>query len=99
MAENKSSRILGTEYLQGRPVLHVQFSEQVPGLGEMNTHHWMDKETWMPMRTEYYNVKGELKLVDQITSYIKDLTIEPEKDFRPEQDDYPLIPMMLQVHG
>ncbi|MCO1602023.1 sigma-70 family RNA polymerase sigma factor [Desulfosporosinus nitroreducens] len=60
MAENKSSRILGTEYLQGRPVLHVQFSEQVPGLGEMNTHHWMDKETWMPMRTEYYNVKGEL---------------------------------------
>jgi len=60
MAENKSSRILGTEYLQGRPVLHVQFSEQVPGLGEMNTHHWMDKETWMPMRTEYYNVKEEL---------------------------------------
>ncbi|MDO0825317.1 hypothetical protein [Desulfosporosinus nitroreducens] len=60
MAENKSSRILGTEYLQGRPVLHVQFSEQVPGLGEMNTHHWMDKETWMPIRTEYYNVKGEL---------------------------------------
>lgn len=26
----------------------------------MNTHHWMDKETWMPIRTEYYNVKGEL---------------------------------------
>ena len=60
MAENKSSRILGTEYLQGRPVLHIQFSQQVPGLGEMNTHHWMDKETWMPIRTEYYNVKGEL---------------------------------------
>ncbi|EGW37047.1 hypothetical protein [Desulfosporosinus sp. OT] len=33
MAENKSSQILGTEYLQGRPVLHVQFSEHVPGLG------------------------------------------------------------------
>lgn len=60
MAENKSSRILGTEYLHGRPVIHVQFSEKVPGLGEMNTHHWMDKETWMPILTEYYNVKREL---------------------------------------
>lgn len=60
LAENKSSQALGTEYLQGRPVIHVQFSEKVPELGEMNTHHWMDKETWMPILTEYYNVKGEL---------------------------------------
>lgn len=60
MAENKSSRILGTEYLQGRPVIHLQFTEKVPGLGEMNIHHWMDKETWIPLLTEYYNVKGEL---------------------------------------
>lgn len=60
MAENKSSRILGTEYLQGRPTLHVQFVEKVPELGEMNTHLWMDKETWMPILTEYYNVKGKL---------------------------------------
>lgn len=60
MAENKSSRILGTEYLQGRPTLHVQFAEKVQGLGEMNTHLWMDKETWMPILTEYYNVNGQL---------------------------------------
>lgn len=60
MAENKSSRILGTEYLQGRPTLHVQFVEKVQGLGEMNTHLWMDKETWMPILTEYYNVNGQL---------------------------------------
>lgn len=60
MAENKSSRILGTEYLHGRPVIHMQFSETIPGLGDMNTHHWMDKETWIPVLTEYYNVKGEL---------------------------------------
>ncbi|MGI6450043.1 MAG: sigma-70 family RNA polymerase sigma factor [Desulfitobacteriia bacterium] len=60
MAENKSSRVLGTEYLQGRPVIHVQFSEKVPGIGEMITHHWMDKETWIPVLTEYYNAKGEL---------------------------------------
>lgn len=60
MAENKSSRILGTEYLHGRPVIHMQFSEKIPGLGDMNTHHWMDKETWIPVLTEYYNVKGEL---------------------------------------
>jgi hypothetical protein len=60
MAENKSSRILGTEYLHGRTAIHVQFTEKVPGMGEMNTHHWMDKETWMPILTEYYNVKGQL---------------------------------------
>lgn len=60
MAENKTSRIIGTEYLQGRPTLHVQFVEKIPELGEMNTHLWMDKETWMPILTEYYNVKGNL---------------------------------------
>lgn len=60
MAENKSSRILGTEYLRGRPTMHVQFVEKVPQLGEMNTHLWMDKDTWMPILIEYYNVNGQL---------------------------------------
>jgi len=60
MTENKSSRILDTEYMRGRPTLHVQFTERVAELGEMSTHLWMDKDTWMPIVTEYYNMNGDL---------------------------------------
>jgi len=60
MMENKSSRILDTEYMKGRPTLHIQFTEKVAELGEMSTHLWMDKDTWMPIVTEYYNLNGDL---------------------------------------
>jgi len=60
MTENKSSRILDTEYMKGRPTLHIQFTEKVTELGEMSTHLWMDKDTWMPIVTEYYNLNGDL---------------------------------------
>jgi len=60
MTENKSSRVLDTEYMKGRPTLHLQFTEKVAELGEMNIHLWMDKDTWMPIVTEYYNMNGDL---------------------------------------
>jgi len=60
MTENKSSRVLDTEYMKGRPTLHIQFTEKVAELGEMSTHLWMDKDTWMPIVTEYYNIKGNI---------------------------------------
>ena len=47
MTENKSSRILETEYMKGRPTLHIQLTEKVNEFGEMSTHLWMDKDTWM----------------------------------------------------
>lgn len=58
MAADKSSRLLGTEYIEGRPALHIQFKEEVSGKGEMTTHLWMDKETWMPLVTEWYDAEG-----------------------------------------
>jgi len=60
MTENRSSRIIDTEYLKGRPSLHLQLTEKVAELGEMNIHLWMDKDTWMPIVTEYYNMNGDL---------------------------------------
>ncbi|KLU59791.1 ECF RNA polymerase sigma factor SigM [Peptococcaceae bacterium CEB3] len=60
MAADKSSSLLGTEFIEGRPALHIQFKEQVSGKGEMTTHLWMDKETWMPLVTEWYDVEGRL---------------------------------------
>ena len=60
MTENKGSRVLETEYMKGRPTLHIQFTEKVAELGEMSTHLWMDKDTWMPIVTEYYNIQGNL---------------------------------------
>lgn len=51
--------LLGTEYLNGRPALHLQFNETVEGKGDMVTHLWMDKDTWMLLATEWYNADGE----------------------------------------
>ncbi|GAB6172231.1 hypothetical protein JCM15765_17090 [Paradesulfitobacterium aromaticivorans] len=59
LAADKSSRLLGTECLNGRPALHLQFNQTVKDKGEMVTHLWMDKDTWMPLVTEWYNAAGE----------------------------------------
>lgn len=60
LAADKDSRTLGTEYVSGRPALHLQFNQKVSGKGDMVTHLWMDKETWMPLVTELYNANSEL---------------------------------------
>ena len=60
MAADKNSRPLGTEYVNGRPALHLQFNQKVSGKGDMVTHLWMDKDTWMPLVTELYNADNEL---------------------------------------
>ncbi|WP_158408611.1 sigma-70 family RNA polymerase sigma factor [Desulfosporosinus fructosivorans] len=60
MAAERNSRPLGTEYVSGRPALHLQFNQQVSGKGDMITHLWMDKDTWMPLVTELYNADHEL---------------------------------------
>lgn len=60
MAADKDSRPLGTEYVNGRPALHLQFNQKVSGKGDMVTHLWMDKNTWMPLVTEVYNAHNEL---------------------------------------
>ncbi|MCB8818548.1 sigma-70 family RNA polymerase sigma factor [Desulfosporosinus shakirovi] len=60
MAAERNSRALGTEYVSGRPALHLQFNQQVSGKGDMITHLWMDKDTWMPLVTELYNAAHEL---------------------------------------
>lgn len=60
MASDKDSRPLGTEYVSGRPALHLQFNQKASGKGDMATHLWMDKDTWMPLVTELYNAKNEL---------------------------------------
>lgn len=60
MSADKSSRLLGSEYVSGRPALHLQFNQKVAGKDDMITHLWMEKETWMPLVTELYNADGEL---------------------------------------
>jgi len=60
LAADKDSRPLGTEYVSGRPTLHLQFNQKVSGKGDMVTHLWMDKDTWMPLVTELYNANNEL---------------------------------------
>ena len=60
MAADKGSRPLGTQYINGRPALHLQFNQKVSGKGDMVTHLWMDKDTWMPLVTELYNADHEL---------------------------------------
>ena len=60
MAADKNSRPLGTEYINGRPALHLQFNQKVSGKGDIVTHLWMDKDTWMPLVTEVYNADQEL---------------------------------------
>ena len=60
MAADRNSRSLGTEYVTGRPALHLQFNQEVSGKGDMVTHLWMDKDTWMPLVTELYNANHEL---------------------------------------
>jgi len=60
LAADKNSRPLGTEYVNGRPALHLQFNQKVSEKGEMVTHVWIDKETWMPLVTELYNASQEL---------------------------------------
>lgn len=60
MAADRESRTLGTEYVSGRPTLHLQFNQKVSGKGDMVTHLWMDKDTWMPLVTELYNASHEL---------------------------------------
>jgi len=60
MAADKDSRPLGTEYVNGRPALHLQFNQKANGKGDMVTHLWMDKDTWMPLVTELYNADHEL---------------------------------------
>jgi len=60
LAADKDSRPLGTEYVSGRPALHLQFNQKVSGKGDMVTHLWMDKDTWMPLVTELYNANNEL---------------------------------------
>ena len=60
MAADKDSNTLGTEYVNGRPALHLQFNQKVSGKGDMVTHLWMDKDSWMPLVTELYNANHEL---------------------------------------
>jgi len=60
MAADRDSRTLGTEYVSGRPALHLHFNQKVSGKGDMVTHLWMDKDTWMPLVTEFYNASHEL---------------------------------------
>ncbi|HEY8909145.1 MAG TPA: sigma-70 family RNA polymerase sigma factor [Desulfosporosinus sp.] len=60
MAADRDSRPLGTEYVNGRPALHLQFNQKVSGKGDMVTHLWMDKDTWMPLVTELYSANNEL---------------------------------------
>jgi RNA polymerase sigma factor (sigma-70 family) len=60
LAADRDSRPLGTEYVNGRPALHLQFNQKVSGRGDMVTHLWMDKDTWMPLVTELYNANHEL---------------------------------------
>ncbi|HZK54156.1 MAG TPA: sigma factor-like helix-turn-helix DNA-binding protein [Desulfosporosinus sp.] len=60
MATDKNSRSLGTEYINGRPALHLQFNQKVSGRGDMVTHLWMDKDTWMPLVTEWYNANHHM---------------------------------------
>ncbi|GEM_PF-85742 len=60
LAADKNSRTLGTEYINGRPALHLQFNQKGTGKGDMVTHLWMDKDTWMPLVTELYNDSHEL---------------------------------------
>jgi len=60
MAADRDSRPLGTEYVSGRPALHLQFNQKVSGKGDMVTHLWIDKDTWMPLVTELYNANHEL---------------------------------------
>ena len=87
MASDKNSRSLGTEYVNGRPALHLQFNQKVSGKGDMVTHLWMDKDTWMPLVTELYNashnlvqrkVVRELRLNQGLTHEMFNFSLPPE---------------------
>ncbi len=62
LAADKNCKVLGTEYVEGRPALHIQFMEKVDNMKDMNTHVWLDKVSWMLLVTERYNSEGKLIL-------------------------------------
>jgi len=87
MAADRGCRPLGTEYINGRPALHLQFNQKVVGKGDIVTHLWMDKDTWMPLVTEVYNadqelvqrkVVRELRLNQGLSDELFDLLLPPE---------------------
>ncbi|HWQ43197.1 MAG TPA: sigma-70 family RNA polymerase sigma factor [Desulfosporosinus sp.] len=83
MATDKNSRVLGTEYVEGRPALHIQFIEKVANMEDMNTHVWLDKATWMLLVTEQYNSEGKLVL----RNFVRELKLNqglPDSQFELE---------------
>ena len=83
MAIDKNSRVLGTEYIEGRPALHIQFIEKVANMEDMSTHVWLDKTTWMLLVTEQYNSEGKLVL----RNLVRELKLNqglPDSHFRLE---------------
>jgi len=71
---------LGAEAPLSPENIKGDFRERLQQLAIRQTH--LEQENSRLFR----KINDYNKLVDQITSYIIDLTIEPEKDFRPEQD-------------
>ncbi len=67
-----STRLLGTEYVEGRNCYHLLLLQAAPGAeaGQVSSHIWLDKLTWMPLLTEEYNSEGVLvsrKVVRNLT--------------------------------
>ncbi len=72
LSTGHSTRLLGTEYVEGRNSYHLLLLQAAPGAaeGQVSTHIWLDKLTWMPLLTEEYNSEGVLvsrKVVRNLT--------------------------------
>lgn len=57
--EDETHRLLGEETLDGRPVYRT---ESIPKakVGYARRLSWIDRERWLPLKEEYYDVRGEL---------------------------------------
>ncbi|SPF40841.1 RNA polymerase sigma factor, sigma-70 family [Candidatus Desulfosporosinus infrequens] len=106
MAADKDSRPLGTEYVNGRPALHLQFNQKVDGKGDMVTHLWMDKDTWMPLVTELYNaghelvqrkVVRELRLNQGLPDQLFNLLLPPDIEVQDKTKDKDIVQAIEEI--
>ncbi|MDR3584574.1 MAG: sigma-70 family RNA polymerase sigma factor [Desulfosporosinus sp.] len=106
MAADKDSRSLGTDYVSGRPALHLQFNQKTSGKGDMVTHLWMDKDTWMPLVTELYNadhelvqrkVVRELRLNQGLPDELFNLLLPPDTEMQDKTKDKDIVQSIEEI--
>jgi hypothetical protein len=57
--EDETHSLLGEETLDGRPVYRIESTPKAK-VGYARRLSWIDRERWLPLKEEYYDVRGEL---------------------------------------